>query len=88
MSNVIDGGGIYRQDAILGPFNEDKVSKDIFVPQIEEIRAIRGVDGETYYNAKDLTIAMTQVAFDMPLPTISVLEFIKRFTFELITARR
>ena len=55
---LTDGSGIYRQDAILGPFHEDKDGKEVFVPQIEEIRAIRGADGETYYNARDLTIAM------------------------------
>jgi hypothetical protein len=59
-----------------------------FVPQIEEIKVIIGEDGEEYINAKDLTIAMTQTAFSMPVPTASVLEFIRRFTIELITARR
>ena len=83
-----DGSGIYRQDAILGPFDKDKVSGKVLVPQIEEIRMIRGKDDEDYLNVKDMTIAMTQVAFNMPLPTISVLEFIKRFTFEILTARR
>jgi len=88
MAKLIDGSGIYRQDAVLGPFYKDKVSRKVFVPQIEEIRAILGEDGETYYNAKDLTIAMRQVAYNQPLPTLSVLEFIKQLTFELMTARR
>ena len=88
MAIITDGGGIYRQDAILGPFDKGKVSRKVFVPHIEEIRAILGEDGETYYNAKDLAIAMKQIAFSMPLPTLSVFEFIKQLTFELITARR
>lgn len=87
MSNL-DGSGVYRQDAILGPFDEDMDSKEVFVPQIEEIRAVRGEDGETYINAKDMIIAMNQVAMTMPLPTLSVLRFIKIIVIELITARR
>jgi len=58
------------------------------VPQIEEIRAIIGENGEEYVNVKDMTMAMNQVAFNMPVPTLSVLSFIRRFTIELITARR
>ncbi len=84
----LDGSGVYRQDAILGPFNEDRDSKEVFVPQIEEIRAVRGEDGETYINAKDMIIAMNQVAMTMPLPTLSVLRFIRIVVIELITARR
>jgi len=59
-----------------------------FVSQIEEIRVIIGEDGEEYINTKDLTIAMTHIAFNMPVPTVGVLGFIRRFTIELITARR
>lgn len=84
----LDGSGVYRQDAILGPLREDRDSKEVFVPQIEEIRAVRGEDGETYINAKDMIIAMNQVAMTMPLPTLSVLRFIKIIVIELITARR
>ncbi len=62
--------------------------RGIFVPQIEEIRMIRGADGEDYINVSDMNIAMKQMAFNMPVPTLSVLSFIKRFTIELITARR
>lgn len=86
--NNLNGSGIYSQDAIIGPFPEsDNISK-VLVHQIDEIRAIRGEDGETYYNAKDLTVAMKQVAFSMTIPTLSVLSFIRRMTIELITARR
>ena len=89
MANIVDGGGVYRQDAILGPFDEDRGElEEVVVPQIEEIRAIRGEDGEIYYNAKDLVIAMNQVAMNMPLPTLSVLRFIRMIIIELITARR
>ncbi len=88
MSNIMDGSGVYCQDAILGPFNEDRDSKEVFVPQIEEIRAIRGYDGEDYINIKDLGIMMNQVAMNMPLPTLSVLRFIRIVAIELITARR
>lgn len=60
----------------------------VLVPQIEEIRMIRGEDGEDYINLSDMTKAMEVVAMDMPTPTLSVLAFIRRFTIELITARR
>lgn len=58
-----------------------------FVPQIEEIKVIIGEDGEQYINAKDLTVAMRMIAFEL-VPTMSVLAFIRRITIELITARR
>jgi hypothetical protein len=58
-----------------------------FVPQIEEIKVIIGEDGEDYINAKDLTVAMKMIAFEL-MPTMSVLNFIKRITIEFITARR
>ncbi|RLD57766.1 MAG: hypothetical protein DRI97_04610 [Bacteroidetes bacterium] len=58
-----------------------------FVPQIEEIRVIIGEDGEEYINSKDMTVAMEMIAFNST-PTMSVLAFIRRFTIELITARR
>lgn len=58
---------------------------DVHVPQIEEIRAIEH-EGETYYNAKDLTIAMKQYALESSINSVSILSFIRMFTFELITA--
>ena len=58
---------------------------DIHVPQIEEIRAIEH-EGETYYNAKDLTIAMKKYALESSINSVSILSFIRMFTFELITA--
>jgi hypothetical protein len=58
---------------------------DIHVPQIEEIRAIEH-EGETYYNAKDLTIAMKQYAYTTAYNSASIFAFIRMFTFELITA--
>ena len=72
-------------------FEEDKrIQKalsehDIHVPQIEEIRAVIH-EGETYYNAKDLTIAMKKYALESSINSVSILSFIRMFTFELITA--
>lgn len=60
---------------------------DIHVPQIEDIRAIEH-EGETYYNAKDLTIAMKQYALESSINSVSILSFIRMFTLELITAVR
>jgi hypothetical protein len=87
--NDTDGAGIYRQDAILGPFPEPTcIYSDACVPQIEEIRVIIGEDGEEYINAKDMTVAMTQIAWSMATPTAGVLSFVRRFVIEFITARR
>jgi len=58
-----------------------------FVPHIEEIRVVDH-DGEIYVNARDLTIAMKEYAMTTHNNTLSVLNFIKMFVFELITARR
>jgi len=77
--DITDGSGIYRREAILGLVDEPVPNKELFTPQIEEIRMIRGADGEDYINVKDMTMAMKQVAFKMPLPTLSVLAFIKGF---------
>ena len=52
-----------------------------------DIKTIIGEDGEEYINAKDLTIAMKKYA-SVTNPTLSVQHFIRRFIFELITARR
>lgn len=59
----------------------------IHVPHIEEIRAVEH-EGETYYNAKDLTIAMKQYAYMSSINSASVFAFIRMFTIELITAVR
>lgn len=75
MASELDGSGIYRQDAILGPFDEDKDVGTVIAPQIEEVRAVR-YDGETYVNVNDLEIAMLMVAF-RTFPTLSMLNFIK-----------
>jgi hypothetical protein len=82
----LDGSGVYRQDAILGPFPEPANTSEVCVPHIEEIRAVEH-DGETYFNAKDLAIAMKMMQYKV-YPTLSVFHFVKMFTFQLITARR
>jgi hypothetical protein len=66
----------------------DYTNGSALVPQIEEIRMIRGTDGEDYINVSDMTKAMKVVAMNMPTPTLSVLAFIRKLTIELITARR
>ena len=86
MVDITDGRGIYRQDAILGPFDEDKCTSITCVPQIEEIRAVEH-DGEIYYSGKDLVMAMKDHAHRTN-PTLSVQWFIRGFIRELITARR
>ena len=86
---ITDGSGIYRQDAILGiEVDKDKTPAEIYAPHIEELRMIRGEDGEDYINVHDMTTAMKVVAMSMPLPTLSVLAFIKIFALEILTARR
>jgi len=84
-NGILNGSGVYRKDDIEERFDS---TIEAFVPHIEEIRAICGEDGETYINAKDMIIAMNQVAMGMSVPTLSVLAFIRRFSIELITARR
>ena len=76
--------GIY-DPVVKEPITNNEIKT--FVPQIEEIKVIIGEDGEEYINGKDLTIAMKMIAFKL-MPTMSVLNFIKRITIELITARR
>lgn len=85
-NGTLNGSGVYRKDDIEEHF--DPTITKTFVPHIEEIRAIRGEDDETYINIKDMTIAMKQVAMSMSTPTLSTLAFIRRFSIELITARR
>ena len=72
----------YEEDQRL---QKELAKHDIHVPQIEEIRAIEH-GGETYYNAKDLTIAMKQYALTSSVNSVSILSFIRMFTLELITA--
>lgn len=66
---------------------KDLGEQGIHVPQIEEIRAIQH-EGETYYNAKDLTIAMKHFAYMSSINSASIFAFIRMFTIELITAVR
>lgn len=73
-----------EEDQRLGKKLRD--TTEVFVPQIEEIRAIEH-NGEVYYNGKDLVKAMKYHAYSTNL-TMSVLYFIRGFVFELITARR
>jgi len=74
--NNLDGAGIYRQDAILGPFPETEPKDKPLAPQIEEVRAIRGADGETYVNVNDLADGMKKIAFNSSCTSLSVLRFI------------
>jgi hypothetical protein len=60
-------------------------SHNVCIPRIDEIRAIQH-EGETYYNAKDLSIAMQQYAYTTIYSSASVLGFIRQFTIQLITA--
>jgi len=85
-NNILDGSGIYRQDAILGPFEEGWDGKNVVIPHIEEIRAIKGADGEDYINLNDLSVMMHMEKFRFA--SISVFLFVKTIIEELITARR
>ena len=60
---------------------------DIHVPQIEEIRLIRGADGEDYVNVNDLYTMMKIMACKL-FPSLSVMLFIKAVIHEFIPARR
>ena len=75
--DLLDGSGIYKRDAILGPFNEDRDVPTPVAPQIEEVRAIRGFDGEIYVNVNDLAIGMKKVAFKTNCMSASVIRFIE-----------
>ena len=59
----LDGSGVYRHDAILGPFDKPADTSEVFVPQIEEIRLIRGPGGEDYVNVNDLGKMMKILAY-------------------------
>jgi hypothetical protein len=85
-----DGSGIYKRDSVLGPFDEPtpKTAKEVIVPQIEEIRAIRGADGEDYINLKDLTMMMNQERFRPMFMSLSVYSFTKHIIKQLLIARR
>jgi hypothetical protein len=78
MGLITDGSGLYSQDHILGPFNEDKdVVLKRRVPQIEEIRMLRGADGEDYVNVKDLEKMMWRSKYIPYFTSLSVCMFIK-----------
>lgn len=71
---------------LYAPINGPADTTIVSVPQIEEIRTI--VDnGEVYFNAKDLAVAMKMMSYKS-YPTLSVFYFVRKFLIELITARR
>jgi len=53
-----------------------------------DLRVIIGEDGEEYINVKDMGMALQKLVFRMPVPSISVMNFVRRFIIEYITARR
>lgn len=83
-----DGSGIYKRDSVLGPFDEPTPKKKVIVPQIEEIKAIRGADGEDYININDLGVMMDMMKFEPGFASLSVFLFVKTIIKQLITARR
>jgi len=54
----------------------------VYVPQIEDIRAVM-CDGETYLNARDLTMAMKKMSMTR-FNSVSVVHFVKMFVMDLI----
>jgi len=89
INNILDGGGVYKRDHILGiELDPTRINVDEFVvPQIEEIRLIRGADGEDYVNVNDLYTMMKIMACKL-FPSLSVMLFIKAVIHEFIPARR
>lgn len=89
MPETLDGGGIYKRDHILGiELDPTRIKVDeVDVPQIEEIRLIRGVDGEDYVNVNDLYTMMKILAYQL-FPSLSVLLFVKAVIHEFIPPRR
>ena len=80
----LDGAGIYSRDHILGiEHDTPKSSTKTLVPQIEEIRALRGADGETYVNLNDLSVMMGILARRPRFCSMSVWGFIKQVIYEL-----
>lgn len=53
-----------------------------------DLRVIVGEDGDEYINAKDLGIVLQKLVFKMPVPSVGVMSFVRRFIIEHITARR
>jgi len=53
-----------------------------------DLRVIIGKDGEEYVNASDMGIALQKMVFRMPVPSVGVMSFVRRFIIEYITARR
>lgn len=83
-NNWLDGSGVYRHDHILGIEQDVELTKTkTLVPQIEEIRALRGFDGETYVNLNDLSAMMRQLSRKPRFTSISVMGFIKTVINEL-----
>lgn len=82
--NWLDGSGVYRRDHILGIEQDVELTKTKSpVPHIEEIRALRGYDGETYVNLNDLSVMMRILARRPRFCSISVMGFIKTIITEL-----
>lgn len=82
--NWLDGSGVYRRDHILGiELDVEHSTRQPRVPQIEEIRAIIGYDGETYVNVNDLGIMMRILSFRPRFASMSVFGFIKTVIREL-----
>lgn len=80
----LDGAGLYSRDRILGIEHDVPITKTKTpVPHIEEIRALRGHDGETYINLNDLSVMMRQLSRRPRFCSISVMGFIKTVINEL-----
>jgi hypothetical protein len=80
----LDGAGIYSRDHILGIEHDvDFTTTKPRVPQIEEIRALRGFDGETYINLNDLSVMMRLLSHRPRFCSASVFGFIKTIIHEL-----
>jgi hypothetical protein len=53
-----------------------------------DLRVIIGEDGEEYINAKDVSVVLQKLVFKLPVPSVSTMNFVRRFIIEYITARR
>lgn len=60
---------------------------DVIVPRIEDIRLIRGFDGEDYVNINDLYTIMKIIAYRL-FPSLSVILFVKAVIHEFLPPRR
>lgn len=80
----LDGSGVYNREHILGlEVDPTRICvDDVDVPQIEEIRLIRGADGEDYVNVNDLHSMMRYLVFKL-FPSLSSVLLVKRVINEL-----